>query len=146
MLKRIQAPRIEPVTTAELANYLRLESDTQGEEQNLLALLLTAAREFVEEYTCRSLITQKWQYYVQNAYGVHLRDLPRPPVQTVEERTADYIVYTAGYGDVPESVPAPIRNAIMQYAAFLYENRGDINAEPPQAVLDLLKPYVVRKL
>jgi len=146
MLKRIQAPRIEPVTTAELANYLRLESDTQGEEQNLLALLLTAAREFVEEYTCRSLITQKWQYYVQNAYGVHLRDLPRPPVQTVEERTADYIVYTAGYGDVPESVPAPIRNAIMQYAAFLYENRGDLNAEPPQAVLDLLKPYVVRKL
>ena len=146
MLRRIQEPSVEPVSTQELAAYLRLDEATQGEEQNLLALLLTAAREFVEEYTCRSLITQKWQYYVQNAYGVHLRDLHRPPVQTVEERTADYLVYTAGYGDVPESVPAPIRNAIMQYAAFLYENRGDLNAEPPQAVLQLLRPYVVRKL
>jgi len=146
MLRRIQDPQTEPVSVEELAAYLRLDPEAQGEEQALLALLLTAAREFVEEYTCRSLITQKWQYYVQNAYGVHLRDLPRPPVQTVEERTADYIVYTAGYGDVPESVPAPIRNAIMQYAAFLYENRGDLNAEPPQAVLQLLRPYVVRKL
>lgn len=146
MIRRIQGPSVEPVSTQELAAYLRLDEATQGEEQNLLALLLTVAREFAEEYTGRSLITQKWRYDVQNAYGVHLTDLPRPPVQTVEERTADYIVYTAGYGDVPESVPAPIRNAIMQYAAFLYENRGDLNAEPPQAVLQLLRPYIVRKL
>lgn len=146
MLRRIQNPQIEPVSADELAVYLRLDPETQGEEQNLLALLLTAAREFAEEYTGRSLITQKWRYDVQNAYGVHLTDLPRPPVQTVEERTADYIVYTAGYGDTPESVPAPIRNAIMQYAAFLYENRGDLNAEPPQAVLQLIRPYIVRKL
>ena len=146
MLKRIQAPQIEPVTTAELANYLRLDEATQGEEQALLALLITAAREFVEEYTCRSLITQKWRYEVQNALSVRISDMHRPPIQTINERAQNYVIYTAGYGDVPESVPAPIRNAIMQYAAFLYENRGDLNAEPPQAVLQLLRPYVVRKL
>lgn len=146
MVRRIQAPTIEPVTTAELANYLRLESDTQGEEQILLALFITAAREFCEEYTRRSFIKQTWEYI-----GPPTVDLPRPPVIEKTEELIDdsgfvRIVYEAGYGETPEAVPAPIRNAILQYAAFLYENRGDINAEPPQAVLDLLKPYVVRIL
>jgi len=145
MVRRIQAPTIEPVTTAELANYLRLESDTQGEEQTLLALFITAAREFCEEYTRRSFIKQTWEYL-----GPPTVDLPRPPVieKTVQPLSDGFVqvIYTTGYGETPETVPAPIRNAILQYAAFLYENRGDINAEPPQAVLDLLKPYVVRIL
>jgi len=145
VVRRIQAPTIEPVTTAELANYLRLESDTQGEEQTLLALFITAAREFCEEYTRRSFIKQTWEYL-----GPPTVDLPRPPVieKTVQPLSDGFVqvIYTTGYGETPETVPAPIRNAILQYAAFLYENRGDINAEPPQAVLDLLKPYVVRIL
>lgn len=145
MVRRIQAPTIEPVTTAELANYLRLESNTQGEEQILLALFITAAREFCEEYTRRSFIKQTWEYL-----GPPTVDLPRPPVieKTVQPLSDGFVqvIYTTGYGETPETVPAPIRNAILQYAAFLYENRGDINAEPPQAVLDLLKPYVVRIL
>ena len=145
MVRRIQAPTIEPVTTAELANYLRLESDAQGEEQTLLALFITAAREFCEEYTRRSFIKQTWEYI-----GPPTVDLPRPPVieKTVQPLSDGFVqvIYTTGYGETPETVPAPIRNAILQYAAFLYENRGDINAEPPQAVLDLLKPYVVRIL
>jgi len=145
MVRRIQAPTIEPVTTAELANYLRLESDAQGEEQTLLALFITAAREFCEEYTRRSFIKQTWEYL-----GPPTVDLPRPPVieKTVQPLSDGFVqvIYTTGYGETPETVPAPIRNAILQYAAFLYENRGDINAEPPQAVLDLLKPYVVRIL
>ena len=146
MLRRIQEPSVEPVSTQELAAYLRLDEATQGEEQALLALLITAAREFVKEYTYRNLITQKWHYKIQNALSVRISDMHRPPIQTINERAQNYVIYTAGYGDVPESVPAPIRNAIMQYAAFLYENRGDLNAEPPQAVLQLLRPYVVRKL
>lgn len=145
MARRIQAPTIEPVTAAELANYLRLESDAQGEEQTLLALFITAAREFCEEYTRRSFIKQTWEYI-----GPPTVDLPRPPVieKTVQPLSDGFVqvIYTTGYGETPETVPAPIRNAILQYAAFLYENRGDINAEPPQAVLDLLKPYVVRIL
>lgn len=145
MVRRIQAPTIEPVTTSELASYLRLENDVQGEEQALLALFITAAREFCEEYTRRSFIKQTWEYL-----GPPTEDLPRPPVieKTVQPLSDGFVqvIYTTGYGETPETVPAPIRNAILQYAAFLYENRGDINAEPPQAVLDLLKPYVVRIL
>ena len=140
MLKRIQAPRIEPVTTAELANYLRLESDTQGEEQELLALLITAAREFCEEYTRRSFIKQIWEYTGPKG------SLPRPPIMEIVDSDNTHTIYIAGYGETPDAVPAPIRNAILQYAAFLYENRGDINMEPPQVVLKLLEPYVVKLL
>jgi uncharacterized phiE125 gp8 family phage protein len=35
------------------------------------------------------------------------------------------IVYVAGYGAEPDDVPAPIRRAIRQLAAFAYEHRGD---------------------
>jgi len=147
MLKRIQAPQIEPVTTAELANYLRLESDTQGEEQELLALLITAAREFCEEYTRRSFIKQTWEYTgPKTNTGYSVGSLPRPPIMEIVDSDNTHTIYIAGYGETPDAVPAPIRNAILQYAAFLYENRGDINMEPPQVVLKLLEPYVVKLL
>ena len=35
------------------------------------------------------------------------------------------IEYTAGYGDAPANVPAPLRRAVLQMATFLYEHRGD---------------------
>ena len=34
------------------------------------------------------------------------------------------INFTAGYGSSPNSVPEPIRLAILQYMTFLYEHRG----------------------
>lgn len=35
------------------------------------------------------------------------------------------VVYVAGYGSEPENVPAPLRRAIRQMAAYAYEHRGD---------------------
>jgi uncharacterized phiE125 gp8 family phage protein len=36
------------------------------------------------------------------------------------------IVYTAGYGADASSVPAPLRRAVKQLAAYLYTHRGDM--------------------
>ena len=56
------------------------------------------------------------------------------------------ITYNAGYGDSSNEIPEPIRLAILQYCAFMYEHRGEY--EHPQPVLPvhmhtLLRPYVV---
>jgi uncharacterized phiE125 gp8 family phage protein len=37
--------------------------------------------------------------------------------------------YTAGYGDTYSSVPDGIQQGILQHAAYLYEHRGDCDAE-----------------
>jgi hypothetical protein len=41
------------------------------------------------------------------------------------EANAVQIEYTAGFGDGPESVPAALKRAILQMAAYLHEHRGD---------------------
>lgn len=54
------------------------------------------------------------------------------------------IAYTAGYGATAASVPAPIRLAVKQGAAMLYEQRGC--ADLPGAAKALLQPYRVVRL
>jgi len=55
------------------------------------------------------------------------------------------IAVTAGYGDTPETVPQPIRQAVLLLAAHWYEQREpvvfDQPDELPHGVADLLKPY-----
>lgn len=59
------------------------------------------------------------------------------------------IVYTAGYGTTTQSVPEPIRIAMMQYCAFLYEHRGDFERYPPpvppKVLTQLLTPYTIMR-
>lgn len=57
------------------------------------------------------------------------------------------IEYTVGYGETPESVPEPLRQAILMMVSELFEKRigsNDNQGMPPllnQAVVDLIKPY-----
>jgi len=55
------------------------------------------------------------------------------------------IALTAGYGDTPDKVPAPIRQAVLMLAAHWYEQREPVVFETPDelphGVADLLKPY-----
>ncbi len=55
------------------------------------------------------------------------------------------IAVTAGYGDTPDQVPAPIRQAMLMLVAHWYEQREpvafDRPDELPHGVADLLKPY-----
>lgn len=59
------------------------------------------------------------------------------------------ITYTAGYGTTVQSIPEPIRIAMMQYCAFMYEHRGDgegnVVPMPPKILTQLLTPYQIMR-
>ena len=59
------------------------------------------------------------------------------------------ITYDAGYGATPQLVPEPIRVAMLQYTAFLYEHRGDFERfpppQPPKVLTQLLQPYQIMR-
>jgi uncharacterized phiE125 gp8 family phage protein len=52
-------PAIEPITLAEAKLYLRVD---EGDDDDLIAALIAAARTQVETRTRRALITQQWRY------------------------------------------------------------------------------------
>ena len=58
--KRTTDPAAEPITAEELDAHLRGDGVLASEEGDLLNTLITAAREYVEEFTRRALITQSW--------------------------------------------------------------------------------------
>lgn len=60
MLARTVAPSVEPVSLAEARLHLR-EDDDITDEDALITMLITAAREYAESYTGRSFVTQKWR-------------------------------------------------------------------------------------
>lgn len=62
--------------------------------------------------------------------------LPRIPQQSM------IVTYKSGYHDSdPAMIPAPIRHAILLLVAYLYEQRGDIDAAMPNAARLLMGPY-----
>lgn len=60
VLERITNPEFEPVTLAEMRLHLRTFGDDTDEDA-LLQSLITAAREWVEDYTARALFDQTWR-------------------------------------------------------------------------------------
>lgn len=74
---------------------------------------------------------------VEPAYlAVKPQILPMIPQQSM------MISYTAGYDDSDASkVPMPILHAILLLTAFLYEQRGDVNADMPSTAKALLWPF-----
>src|SRR3954462_13141 len=79
----VPAPATEPLTLAEAKLHLR-ENDTTSQD-GLIADLARAARQFVENETGRSLITQQWRLTLARfpAFGECIR-LGRPPLISVE--------------------------------------------------------------
>jgi hypothetical protein len=58
------------------------------------------------------------------------------------------VEYTAGYGDAASDVPAPLRLAVKQVAAFMYNHRGD-GCDPADALAaasGIMGRYDVRRL
>ncbi|MGY4876502.1 head-tail connector protein [Vreelandella aquamarina] len=140
-------PAVEPVSVAEAKVQAVVEHD---EHDTMLQLLITAARQEAEQITGRALITQTWQQQGDTHGGpVELRRWPAIDVQSVSDDRGELaatgwralvgespvvepedafqgavtVTYTAGYGDNPEQVPAPIRQWILATVATLYEHR-----------------------
>jgi uncharacterized phiE125 gp8 family phage protein len=60
------------------------------------------------------------------------------------------IVYTAGYGSAASSVPAPIKRAVKQLAAYLHTHRGDMcdmgDAMTDSGAASIMGQYKVKRL
>lgn len=74
----ITAPTVEPVTIAEAGLHCRIDCDL---ENALLSSLIAAARQHIEAYTGRALVTQTWELRAQ--YFPDAFELPRAPVQSI---------------------------------------------------------------
>ncbi len=71
---------------------------------------------------------------------------PCTPPTDLRSFNAVAVDFVAGYGDAATDVPAPLREAILELIAFLYENRGEAPADLPLDGLALLAPYRNLKL
>ncbi len=69
------APAIEPVTLAETKLFLRIDST---EEDSLILALTTVARQLVEKYLAKVLITQTWQMTQRMITGQAIALIPAP--------------------------------------------------------------------
>lgn len=76
----VVSPTVEPVSLAEAKVFLRITTDA---EDDVIASLIRAARQRVEQLTERALITQTIETDVVGQFPSCLM-LPRPPLQFVE--------------------------------------------------------------
>jgi uncharacterized phiE125 gp8 family phage protein len=79
-LTRITPPVAEPVTLAEAKAHLRVDLN---DDDALIAAMIGAAREWVEERTGRALIAQSWLLTLDEWPEGLTLTLARPPVQAV---------------------------------------------------------------
>lgn len=89
-LLRITAPTVEPVTTAEAKLHLRV---THSTDDDLIDVLIAAAREQCEHLTGRALVTQTWERVLDAFPAVEI-ELGRPPVIAITS-----VTYTDAAGD-----------------------------------------------
>lgn len=90
-------PQSEPVTLDEAKDHLRVDGSDQD---SLLTGLITASRKWIEDYLGRALITQTWDYWLDDfPYGDKEIRLPKAPLQSVSAITytdADGVEQTWG--------------------------------------------------
>lgn len=87
---RATGPAVEPLTVAEAKLHLRVDI---SDDDAYIGTLITAAREWVENYLDRTLITT--QLILRAAeFPTEELELPRPPMATAGTATAVVITYT----------------------------------------------------
>ncbi|HEV2653244.1 MAG TPA: head-tail connector protein [Rhizomicrobium sp.] len=94
---------------------------------------------YAPDDTARTL--DRSQYQV-DAVSVPARLVLTGSLGAVRRMNAIAIAFTAG----DDTLPPPVREAILCIAAYLYENRGEAPEELPFDALALLAPYRILKL
>jgi len=76
---------VEPLTLTEAKLYLRVDQST---EDNLISGMVVAARQWVETYTRRALVTQTWDFRYESFMDTRQPlILPKAPLQSVTSIT-----------------------------------------------------------
>ncbi len=80
-LSLVTAPSSEPVSLSEQKTHLRVDDN---EDDAYIASCITAARQWIEGQTKRSIMAQTWDYGIDYAwpikYGAHRIDFPLNPI------------------------------------------------------------------
>lgn len=91
-LQRIIEPTLEPLTLAEVKEHLRVDHD---DEDNVIAIYIRAAREFLEGplgFLGRALVTQSWRLTL-DSFPTTITDaairIPLPPLQSITQIAYD---------------------------------------------------------
>lgn len=155
-----QPPAVEPLSLEEVKLHLRNNPGDTSEDKDIIAPLISAAREYCENYCGKSFAEQSITAYPEVSGTM---TLPRGPVisvdsVTVDGETAEYtadvhygtvtvnkpgatITYTAGY----EEVPCLVRQAMLLLIGHWYANREataqSTPAEIGMAVRAMLNQY-----
>lgn len=84
-LKRTSEPQSEPFTLDQMKVYLRVDDDS---DDDFISVLITAARERVEDLTGRCLMQQQWQLGLDR-FPYHRGEilLPRAPLLSLDSIT-----------------------------------------------------------
>jgi len=149
-------PSIEPLTLAEIKEYLRLDADDTSEDSDLTAYL-TAAREYCETFQNRAYITQTWGLSF-DSWPCSVIELPKGSLQTVDAvsykesdgvttelaENTDYVYSTRGilgrltpaYGKSwPSFTPFPLDAVVIEFTC----GYGDEAASIPAKVIHAIK-------
>jgi len=96
-LTRQTAPAVEPVTLAEAKAHLRVDT---SDDDNYIGTLITAAREWVEQYLDRTLVHTQWVMRFDKFpdSGIEPVELPRPPMVLSGTATAVTVTFTQEAG------------------------------------------------
>ena len=96
-LTRQTAPAVEPVTLSEAKAHCRIDGN---DDDAYVASLITAAREWCEQYLDRSLVYTQWVMRFDRfpADGTHDIELPRPPMAAAGTATAVALTFTYDNG------------------------------------------------
>ena len=87
----VTVPAVEPIATADAKLFARVESATTADD-GLFASLIVSARRAIEAFTGRALMTQTWDWFLDEAPG-EILEIPLPPLQTI---TGVYFTSSAG--------------------------------------------------
>lgn len=90
--KIITAVTVEPLSIDEVKEYLH-EDEASTVQDAVIRNMITAAREYCEEYTGRALATQTLEARLDYFPCRDFIDLPRPPLQSVTS-----VIYTDSAG------------------------------------------------
>jgi hypothetical protein len=177
----IVPPAGVPVTQQEFVDHARLNGLTVDNQPDLIDRELAAATARGEQYCRRSFMTQTLSgLYLpddSDSASALALVLPRGKVQAVTSITSDgaavtdyvlewntiklasplpgsaAVLWDSGYGDAA-SVPAGIKDGILEYATVLYENRmgtresktsgRPLNSQGvPDGIRDLWRPFQI---
>jgi len=124
----------EPVTPAEVKTWCAIDGT---DYDSIITILISAARQMVEDYANLSLIDRKIKAKVRAGtnlpYGgtiliLNVEDNDGNSIDAEYQELQDNGEYTVTY-NVTAIVTAKLKAAVLQQVVFMYENRGDATAE-----------------